>query len=100
VRKMEILLCSVLQIRESDETGEYITKLTCKSQAAIVQGAALRGLEGIAPRVKYARRHYGYALSVAFREGVDPKERSYEDNFNEKKYCTGRMEWLISKVCQ
>ncbi|THV47569.1 hypothetical protein BGAL_0302g00120 [Botrytis galanthina] len=37
-------------------------------QSAVVRGAALRGLEGIAPRVKQIRRHYGICLGKPFRE--------------------------------
>ncbi|KAF7905182.1 uncharacterized protein EAF01_005703 [Botrytis porri] len=37
-------------------------------QSAVVRGAALRGLEGIAPRVKQVRRHYGVCLGKVFRE--------------------------------
>ncbi|RFU34080.1 hypothetical protein B7463_g2225, partial [Scytalidium lignicola] len=67
-------------------------------QAAVVQGAALRGLEGIAPRVKHARRHYGFCISNAFREGIDPEAYAYFSDFYEnKKLCINRMWWLISK---
>ncbi|KAM0183762.1 hypothetical protein ACHAPF_000206 [Botrytis cinerea] len=48
-------------------------------QSAVVRGAALRGLEGIAPRVKHLRRHYGISLDKSFREGIDPEEDSYVD---------------------
>jgi hypothetical protein len=71
----------------------------CSSQSAVVRGAALRGLEGIAPRMKQARRHYGVALGMPFREGKDPEEKAYIREFDDEKYCNGRMKWLISKVC-
>jgi len=65
-----------------------------------VQGAALRGLEGITPRVKYARRHYGFALSQDFREGIDSEVYAYFDSFDEnRKLCSNRIWWMISKVC-
>ncbi|OBT74407.1 hypothetical protein VF21_06831 [Pseudogymnoascus sp. 05NY08] len=67
-------------------------------QAAVVQGAALRGLEGIAPRVKRARYHYGFSISDDFREGIDPKDCAYFSSFDDKrKLCSDRMCWLISK---
>jgi hypothetical protein len=64
-----------------------------------VQGAALRGLEGISPRVKHARRHYGFAISNDFREGIDSEDDAYFGPFDEnRKMCQNRMQWLISKV--
>ncbi|KFZ02938.1 hypothetical protein V502_11372 [Pseudogymnoascus sp. VKM F-4520 (FW-2644)] len=67
-------------------------------QAAVVQGAALRGLEGIAPRVKYARYHYGFSISKGFREGIDSEDNAYFSHFEDKrKLCDNRMQWLISK---
>jgi hypothetical protein len=68
------------------------------SQSAVVRGAALRGLEGIAPRVKHARRHYGISLGMPFRAGIDPEESAYLDSLDDSKLCRGRMQWLISKV--
>jgi hypothetical protein len=65
-----------------------------------VQGAALRGLEGISPRVKHARRHYGFAISNDFREGIDPEDDAFFSQFDEnRKLCSNRIWWLISKVC-
>ena len=63
----------------------------------MVRGAALRGLEGIAPRMKRARRHYGIGVDKSFREGKDPEEKGYVDDFD-NKYCQGRVEWLIAKA--
>jgi hypothetical protein len=48
--------------------------------------------------MKQARRHYGVACGMPFREDKDPEEAAYIDEFSEKKYCGDRMEWLISKV--
>lgn len=67
-------------------------------QSAVVRGAALRGLEGIAPRIKRARRHYGYSISMPFREGTDPEELGWISDFNDVKYCRGRVKWLIAKA--
>lgn len=72
--------------------------LICFSQSVIVRGAALRGLEGLAPRMKHARKHYGIALGFPFREGIDPKEYAYPDSLDNEKRCRNRMEWLISKA--
>ncbi|CAG8949948.1 hypothetical protein HYFRA_00004279 [Hymenoscyphus fraxineus] len=66
-------------------------------QAAIVRGAALRGLEGLAPRKKYARRHYGMCLGMRFRENVDPETSSYIGRYDDVKRCSTRVKWLISK---
>lgn len=68
------------------------------SQSAVVRGAAIRGLEGIAPRVKYARRHYGISVTYLFREGVDPEDTAYTDNWDNSRRCRDRMCWIISKV--
>ena len=69
-----------------------------RRQSAVVRGAALRGLEGIAPRMKQSRRHYGIGLSMGFREGIDPEEMSFLSKFDNQKLCRDRVRWLISKV--
>lgn len=63
-----------------------------------MKGAALRGLEGIKPTKKRCRRHYGFAIANKFREGIDPEEQSFRDEFNDVKYCSGMVEWQITKV--
>lgn len=73
--------------------------MACERQSAVVRGAAIRGLEGIAPRMKQSRRHYGVGLNMPFREGKDPEEKSFLNDFNDRKYCCHRVRWLISKVC-
>jgi hypothetical protein len=81
-------------------TRNQVPKLTWLifwRQSAVVRGAALRGLEGIAPRMKRARRHYGIGLGIQFREGTDPEELAYIDDF-EVKMCRGRVKWLIAKA--
>ncbi|KAH8762343.1 Hsp70 family protein-like protein [Hyaloscypha finlandica] len=65
-------------------------------QSAVVRGAALRGLEGIAPRMKRARRHYGIGLCFRFREGTDPEELAYIDEFDNIKMCRGRGEKVFN----
>jgi hypothetical protein len=49
--------------------------------------------------MKRARRHYGIGLGLLFRENKDPEENSYTSDFDNQKYCSGRVNWLISKVC-
>ncbi len=65
----------------------------------MVQGAALRGLEYLAPRMKYARRHYGFGIAEHFRKGIDREEHAFINEFDNEKYCSGRMQWIIAKVC-
>jgi hypothetical protein len=65
------------------------------SQAAIVKGAALRGLEGLKPSITIATRHYGWSIAIRFREGIDDEKNSHFDNFDSSKRCLGRMEWVI-----
>ncbi len=67
------------------------TLLILWRQSAVVRGAALRGLEGIAPRMKRG-------LSCAFRQGTDPEELAYIDDFDNSKLCSGRIEWMIAKA--
>lgn len=88
-----------LLIREYSLLKSEYHLLMLFSQAAVVRGAALRGLEGLAPRIKHARRHYGIDLSMNFRESVDPESRSYLSKLDNRKLCSGRMRWFISKAC-
>lgn len=48
--------------------------------------------------MKHVRRHYGIALGDFFREGIDPEDYSYMDTLDNKKRCSHRMTWLISKA--
>jgi hypothetical protein len=67
-------------------------------QATIVKGAALRGLEGIKPTKKRCRRHYGFRIAEKFREGIDPEEDAFRDEFDGTKYCSGMTRWQITKA--
>ena len=67
-------------------------------QAAIVQGAVLRGLNDLAPKTKQARRHYGVGVGMPFRAGVDNEKDSYICNIYNAKYCRYRVDWAIAKV--
>ncbi|KAL4806050.1 actin-like ATPase domain-containing protein [Aspergillus unguis] len=66
-------------------------------QAAIVQGAALRGLEGLQSTTRRSRRHYGFQCSTPFRPGIDIEANSYICPFDREKYVRGTMKWLIFK---
>ncbi|PMD34535.1 Hsp70 family protein-like protein [Hyaloscypha variabilis F] len=77
--------------------GEIAFLCPDQPQAAILRGAALRGLEGLAPGIKYVRRHYGVGLSMPFREGIDPEHLRYTEYARNEDYCRGRMTWIISK---
>ncbi|OJD36554.1 hsp70 family protein [Diplodia corticola] len=74
-------------------------KLTCppQCQATVVRGAALRGLEGLAPLYRQARRHYGYSASMVFRQGIDPQSKAYFDKFDGVKLCQDRLSWVLEK---
>lgn len=72
--------------------------LTTWSQSAVVRGAALRGLEGVTPRIKKARRHYGIGLNWTFEEGVDPESLGFIDEWDGRKLCMNRIVWMVSKV--
>lgn len=79
------------------QNGDIVLIRPANPQAAVVRGAALRGLEGLAPRIKHARRYYGMTALCLFRENIDPEDRSYLWPIDNIKYCSGRMKWLISK---
>ncbi|KAH6672241.1 Hsp70 family protein-like protein [Halenospora varia] len=66
-------------------------------QSAVVRGAALRGLQGVTPRIRKVRRHYGVEANMEFQEGLDPEEKSFIDDWDGKKICEDRISWLISK---
>lgn len=72
--------------------------LTFSRQSAVIRGAALRGLEYIAPRSRQSRRHYGFSCGDVFREGIDDEDDSYPCAITGEKYCSGRMLWTIEKV--
>ncbi|KAF2084380.1 actin-like ATPase domain-containing protein [Saccharata proteae CBS 121410] len=74
-------------------------KLTCPPhcQAAIVRGAALRGLENILPVQRKARRHYGFSCAMPFREGIDDERDAFFGIFENQKYCNQRIEWVVHK---
>ena len=68
------------------------------SQAAIVKGAALRGLEGLKPKRTRLRQHYGFIWSIPFRPGIDAESNSMIDSFDNIKWVNGIMSWRAEKV--
>ncbi|PGH03861.1 hypothetical protein GX51_03849 [Blastomyces parvus] len=68
-----------------------------KPQATIVQGAALRGLEGLRSTTKKCRRHYGFVWGIPFRDGIDDESNSYIEKFTGRKMVRGMMKWMIAK---
>jgi hypothetical protein len=72
-------------------------KLTIHSQEAIVKGACLRGLEGLKPNRRIARRHYGYSISLPFRDGIDNEDYAWTCEWDKTKWCNHRMEWFLNK---
>ncbi|KAK0647227.1 Chaperone protein DnaK [Lasiodiplodia hormozganensis] len=81
------------------QNGSSTMKLICppQCQAAVVKGAALRGLESLVPLHRKARRHYGFVVNKPFRPGVDPEDYGFIDEFSMEKVCRERMDWVIRK---
>ncbi|OJJ02097.1 hypothetical protein ASPVEDRAFT_887752 [Aspergillus versicolor CBS 583.65] len=78
-------------------TGNITVTVPKNAQAAIVQGAALRGLEGLRADNRRSRRHYGFAWSLPFRKGIDNNKDSYVHIYDGKRYARGYMRWMVSK---
>ncbi|APA11341.1 hypothetical protein sscle_07g061110 [Sclerotinia sclerotiorum 1980 UF-70] len=74
-------------------------KILCPKdpQTAVLRGARIRGLEEIAPFVKYARRHYGFRIALPFRRFTYDTKHAFIDEFTERLFCAGRMVWCVSK---
>ncbi|KAK3897932.1 heat shock protein SSA3 [Staphylotrichum tortipilum] len=64
-------------------------------QAAVVRGAAIRGLEGAIPGTLICRRHYGFDWGLRFKEGIDDEANAYE--LFGTKYCAGFMQWMVER---
>ena len=79
------------------QCGLHQANLHPQSQAAVVRGAVLRGLEGTAPTIKQCRYHYGFDWNMEFRPGIDMEKNAYID-LSGKKYVSGVMDWFIKKV--
>ncbi|KAL4783416.1 actin-like ATPase domain-containing protein [Aspergillus varians] len=77
--------------------GKMAITVPDNPQAAIVQGAALRGLQGFQLTTRRSRRHYGFSWSILFRAGVDRKADSYICPFSGEKLVPDIMNWMIAK---
>ncbi|EAW24744.1 Hsp70 family protein [Aspergillus fischeri NRRL 181] len=80
-----------------ESTGKITITVPDSPQAAIVQGAALRGLEGLQSTTKRCRRHYGFSWGITFRAGIDSELNAYYDSYDGIKMVSGIMEWMIAK---
>ncbi|KAI9736755.1 MAG: hypothetical protein M1834_000959 [Cirrosporium novae-zelandiae] len=65
--------------------------------SAVSRGAALNGLEGSLVTKWRCRRHYGIAMSMRFREGIDDPNLSYVSLFYPCKYARNRVSWKFPK---
>lgn len=65
-------------------------------QAAIVLGAALRGLGGVKPSSRKCRRHYGFQLDLPYDSDLDEKQHCYKDNYDHTRRARGTMVWKIA----
>lgn len=68
---------------------------TFLSQEAIVKGAALRGLERLRPSKRLARRHYGYSISMLFREGIDNEDYAWHSDWDGRKWVSSDSNMLV-----
>ncbi|KAF7157792.1 hypothetical protein CNMCM6106_003921 [Aspergillus hiratsukae] len=78
-------------------TGKITITVPDSPQAAIVQGAALRGLEGLQSTTKRCRRHYGFSCGIPFRTGIDSELNAYYNSYSGEKMVSDIMEWMIAK---
>ncbi|PYI36946.1 actin-like ATPase domain-containing protein [Aspergillus indologenus CBS 114.80] len=84
-------------VKAFGSNGKITVTVPNYAQAAIVQGAALRGLQGLQPTTRRCRRHYGFKMSMLFEEGVDDESDAYIDEWTGLKYTARFMKWMISK---
>jgi hypothetical protein len=67
-------------------------------QAAIVRGAAIRGLGDIKPMSRRSRRHYGFQLDLLFDPSQDHERDRYTNLFDRSDRAKGTMVWAIKMV--
>ncbi|KAK7514986.1 uncharacterized protein IWZ02DRAFT_372593 [Phyllosticta citriasiana] len=77
-------------------------KLLCppNCQGAIMKGAVIRGLEGLKPNVRISRQHYGFGISLPFRDGKDRPEDMWIGSFDRQRMAYNRMCWALKKASQ
>ncbi|KAL4876440.1 hypothetical protein BJY04DRAFT_231620 [Aspergillus karnatakaensis] len=80
-----------------DPSGKITVTVPNNAQAAIVQGAALRGLQGLHANIRRCRRHYCVRVSHLFREGIDDESTAVFDLWDGKKRASGYAQWLVVK---
>uniref|UniRef100_A0A093VJ31 Heat shock 70 kDa protein 12B n=1 Tax=Talaromyces marneffei PM1 TaxID=1077442 RepID=A0A093VJ31_TALMA len=76
---------------------KMIITVPSNPQSAIVQGAALRGLQGIRATARKCRRNYGFSWNIEFRTGIDDDKHAYWDKFANRKLVSGILKWMIKK---
>ncbi|RDW74281.1 Hsp70 family protein [Aspergillus mulundensis] len=80
-----------------DPAGNIAVTVPNNAQAAIVQGAALRGLEGLQALNRRCRRHYGFESIRPFRKGFDDEQNAFIHRYYGTKYVGGHMTWVVGK---
>ncbi|EED23507.1 Hsp70 family protein [Talaromyces stipitatus ATCC 10500] len=84
-------------VKHFESAGRITITVPDNPQSVIVRGAALRGLEGIRPKTRRSRRHYGFQRWIPFREGTDSELDARTDPFTGLKMVSGIMKWMIAK---
>ncbi|KAJ5995288.1 hypothetical protein N7481_002265 [Penicillium waksmanii] len=81
------------------EYGSKKIKITVPDnpQAAIVQVAALRGIQSLRSTTRRCRRNYGYECWRPFREGVDSESNATIHPVTSEKIAYGYVEWFIKR---
>jgi hypothetical protein len=67
-------------------------------QAAIVRGAAIRGLGDIKPMSRRSRRHYGFQLDRRYDPNLDAGRERYVNLFDRSERTRGTIVWSIKIV--
>lgn len=63
-----------------------------------MKGAALAALKHSRPQKRKSRLHYGVNICKDFREGVDSEKKAWYNDWDGRKMCLDRMQWIIKKV--
>ncbi|KAI9866990.1 MAG: hypothetical protein M1813_000388 [Trichoglossum hirsutum] len=74
-----------------------VPRVVCpdRPQAAVVLGAALRGLCGLKPKSRRCRRHYGFQLDLAYDPKLDDERNAYLNQYDRTKRIRGTMVWSL-----
>jgi hypothetical protein len=87
---------AVSLLQSSSEILRYSDKLY--RQAAIVRGAAIRGLGDIKPMSRRSRRHYGFQLDLRYVPDLDDEGNRYTNLFDRSERTRGTIVWSIKMV--